>query len=332
MTIAGSYVFKSVKQMSRERDTLRFDHVVQRNGGLWTNEESSLFIHSLIYGYPFPPVYATEEQPGILQFLDGQQRMTHTFSFIDGEFALGRSTPDVNGIKIKGMKFEDLPADFQDAIMSAMFQIYSYRNLTEDETRELFLRLNGGRTLTAFEKARAWVPRPIAEFVRLIKTKPFFAQSANIAENAKKRFTDEEAIFQIILLMKNGYEGVELYTKTVRAAIRTMRKETLTQSVKDELELITDYCSDAFPMQSDVLRKVNIPPLFVVAKKSLDQGVPPEDFGKWAQAFLRRQNGQTIYGYAAILGSASKGHVQTRIREMEKDFERHFEVPAVVVR
>ena len=65
---------------------------------VWDIKKSSQLIESALLKIPLPVVYFSEEPDGKVSVIDGQQRLTAFFSFIDGKF------PDNKDFKLSGLK------------------------------------------------------------------------------------------------------------------------------------------------------------------------------------------------------------------------------------
>lgn len=80
--------------------TLRCDLPFQRHSGVWSPITKSNLIWSMLADSYIPPIVLlkdrTEDGKGfIYEIEDGQQRLTNLFSFMDGEWVLHGSTPEV---------------------------------------------------------------------------------------------------------------------------------------------------------------------------------------------------------------------------------------------
>ena len=131
---------------------VNFDNAVQR-GLVWDLSKKSLLIHSMIYGYAIPAMYFTRDEDGVYDSLDGKQRSNAISEFLSGEFALVDDTPvvfddDGNEVNIAGMTMEMLPEWAQDRVKDFNLTIYYYEDISQEEIRELFRRLNNGKPLT----------------------------------------------------------------------------------------------------------------------------------------------------------------------------------------
>jgi hypothetical protein len=190
----------SVKQIHKMNNNgkLNFDLSIQRNSNVWDNERKSLLIHSYIEGYPIPPFYATELD-GIYSFLDGKQRMTSTFQFLNDEYTL-TNVPNVTvndqEYVIDGKKYSELPEDVQDDINSTMLTVYKFDSITDEEIDELFFRLNNGVPLTKFELTRCKASH-IMNFITDVTKQPIF-EKINLSEKQMIRYADQEITLQIL--------------------------------------------------------------------------------------------------------------------------------------
>ena len=104
MTITPKWLLKNELK-------IRFDLSIQR-GFVWDTERKSLFINSLIEGYPVPAFYALDNtEDDFLWMLDGKQRLGTVLDYLKEEFALSKNTPNINDVDVAGLKFSELPED-----------------------------------------------------------------------------------------------------------------------------------------------------------------------------------------------------------------------------
>lgn len=176
---------------------VNFDNAVQR-GLVWDNGKKSLLIHSMLYGYAIPAMYFTRDENGVYDSLDGKQRSNAISGFLNGDYALSADIPAVmddegNTEDFSGMTFDQLPEWAQDRIKDYNLTIYYYEDMTEDEVREFFRRLNNGKPLSSIELTR----------VNTTNLKAFQELAGHdtiqtvVTEAGKKRFTDEMIAMQL---------------------------------------------------------------------------------------------------------------------------------------
>ena len=115
---------------------------------VWDQTKSCKLIESALLDIPLPVVYISQENDGKEYVIDGQQRLTSFFSYIDGTF------PDGSSFKLKGLKiykdlnrkkFSELDEEYQDAIRYCKLRTITFRKESDPNLKfEIFERLNTG--------------------------------------------------------------------------------------------------------------------------------------------------------------------------------------------
>lgn len=131
-----------------DRGLICLDPDFQRNY-VWKSKQKSELIESVIMGIPLPLIYLAETMEGKLVIVDGRQRLTTFFNYMDNKFA-------INGLKIlselNGCKFDDLEKDekkrkFATDIEDFQLVIQIIKYPTPDRVRfDIFDRVNRGGT------------------------------------------------------------------------------------------------------------------------------------------------------------------------------------------
>jgi hypothetical protein len=322
MAIQKPSITKSAKGLYKEREKLNFDLAVQRKNNIWDIERKSLFIHSLLYGYPVPPFYAIKNEEKQLCFLDGKQRLTSLFSYMSGEYPLSDNIPEVEDQEIAGKYYEDLSEDFRDRINETSFLIYTLENINEEEIDEMFYRLNNGVSLTKMELSRALAGSKVMSFIEEIANTKFFSQTVNLTDSARNRYGDQEVIMQIVSLLYNQ-EIPGLSGKELQELAQELRDTGIPEDVMKDIRLTTQYLEQALPAREKFLKKINIPMIFIVAKQALADAIAPDTFGGWVQTFFRNQKPGDNYGVNCSSGSAKKEKVKARIDILMEDYRKN---------
>ena len=115
---------------------------------VWDKVKSSRLIESALLDIPLPVVYLSEEQDGKENVIDGQQRLTSFFSFINGKLPDG-SDFKLSGLKVfgelNGKKFKDLSDELQDKISYYKLRTIKFKKESDNDLQfEIFARLNTG--------------------------------------------------------------------------------------------------------------------------------------------------------------------------------------------
>ena len=115
---------------------------------VWDSIKASRLIESALLGIPIPVVYISQEPDSKEYVIDGQQRLTSFFSFMDGTFPDGADFK-LTGLKVfrelMGNKYCDLPEGLQDAIRYFKIRTITFSKDSDPGLKfEIFERLNRG--------------------------------------------------------------------------------------------------------------------------------------------------------------------------------------------
>lgn len=323
----GRFVKKSisVEQLHKRYRTFRlnFDLAIQRKENIWDAKKQSLLVHSILSDYYVPAIVAIKDESK-LNIVDGKQRLSSLFAYITNEFILEKTTPNVNGVTIAGKTFTQLPEQFQKIILTYKFDVSIGENLSDAEIEDLFYRLNNGVPLNTIEITRALLGNKIISFLKDITDHPFFQYKINMSATAKKRYTDQELVLQILRLIYYPDQG--LSSKEMKPFIEELKNEDLKAKLKSSMDNALYYLNEAFPKKQKFLKKLHIPMLFNLALDVIHQNyiskIPAMRFGTWAEEFF--ENPPEDYKKAGQSGSARKENVQIRLRSMREHFNNYF--------
>lgn len=188
-------------------DSLILKPFYQRDYRSTVEDESSL-IESILVGIPIPPVFLCSTRlkgVQVLNVVDGQHRLFAFYRFRKGDFRLS-CLPLLP--KFNGMKFDELPFEYQEQFISHKLPAFVFRDFPGKEFElEVFNRYNKGtKALTPQEIRNAVYASPhnehISDFVKQIyegdserdkKLRNIF----NVSKDRllKKRFTKEFSVF-----------------------------------------------------------------------------------------------------------------------------------------
>ena len=115
---------------------------------VWDDKKSSKLIESGLLDIPLPVIYLSEEKDGKIYVIDGQQRLTSFFSFIDGRFPDGREFT-LKGLTVfpeyNNKNFKELPEEVQEKINGCTIRTITFKQESDGDLKyEIFERLNTG--------------------------------------------------------------------------------------------------------------------------------------------------------------------------------------------
>lgn len=191
-----------------KRNDIIFTHKLQRRENCWSTRQKSLLLDSLLRGYPVNPVYLiTDEKQAVI---DGVQRLSTCYSYINNGFALSKNLEPVkigeNTYEIAGKKFSKLDEVVRDELMSAQIQVYDITQYADSEVRAMFSRLNGGRPLNTVQQLTPEMSDELSVVVSDIISHPFFAKVLTPAQ--LKSSVDLSIAIEVLMLseISNEYD------------------------------------------------------------------------------------------------------------------------------
>jgi hypothetical protein len=130
-----------------------------------------LLIYSILRGYPIGQVILWRKRNGIRVPIDGRQRLTAIKRFAEGHVAipgLRHIPPEFHGKKYSKQDQEPddvlLSLELRDAFDDYEPSILEYEDIEEDIAKDIFVKLQGGKSLNKAE-VRAALPGLVTEFV-----------------------------------------------------------------------------------------------------------------------------------------------------------------------
>lgn len=315
------------------KGSIVFDAAIQRNL-VWDNERKSLLIHSMLSGYPIPPMYATKDD-GVYSMLDGKQRSNAIADYLSGKFTL-TGIPEVTledgtEIDINGKYFSGLNEELQDALNSYSFTIYYFEDITEDEVSEMFYRLNFGKPLSSVELSRARA-KDLKTIQNIGKHELF---TTSLTAKAFEKYTHEDLVIKSYIMLTSDNPCLD--TKVVRPIMET------TEFIKDDIDLMNavyDRIFNAYKLiiaddspetgkiskriAKRLLTRTHMLSIMPMVKKSIEDNVSDEMFTNWVKNFFCGTKSVTKYNDYNTRCTSGSGHaenVKVRLKIIEKDYK-----------
>ncbi|MFD6985762.1 DUF262 domain-containing protein, partial [Streptomyces sp. NPDC059956] len=187
----------------------------QRKAGIWSDEQQSRLIESLLLRIPLPSFYAAENEDNTWvedsswAIVDGIQRLTAIARFIAPDALAKMSGIKAGPLKLRGLEYlrkdfegkgySDLSGRMQIRLNETQVVVHLIRPGTPEEVKfNIFARINtGGLPLTRQEIRHALIPGPARKLLSSLADSPEFA-SATGRRISSERMADREMVLRYL--------------------------------------------------------------------------------------------------------------------------------------
>ena len=341
MALNKANISWSAKQIAKMagNGTFTFDNIIQRSW-VWEQTRKSNLIHSMIEGFPIPAFFARKIDGRIYDFLDGKQRINSIRGFIENEYYL-TSIPEVtytdaNGkevtIELEGKYFDDLPEELQDAIKDYHLTIYYYEDITPEQVRMLFAKLNNGKPLSTKE-------RNIANCVDIVTVsdigKHELFQNV-LTEKALESRKQLPIIMKIWMMLNYDIEDVSFmsgdFNEIMQDTVMTDAQRIEVVSVLDKIFAVYtkleeyDNAKVAKVTRKKMTSETHMVSIVPFIKRAIKEGISDKLMGDFMVELFG--NGYMVseeYTNACRSGSAKTENIKIRNEEIEKVWDEFFD-------
>jgi hypothetical protein len=172
---------------------LVLDPIFQRRK-VWDDARASRLIESVVLEVPLPVFYLAESEDGTREVIDGQQRLTALFQFLDNKLSLGglKARPD-----LIGKQFKDLDKPTQRLVRDCALRTVVFKKESDENLRfEIFERLNTGAVPLNDQELRNCVYRgPYNDLLKKLAADPDYMWLMGF-KGPEKRFRDVEYVLR----------------------------------------------------------------------------------------------------------------------------------------
>ena len=176
---------------------------------VWDAKKASLLVESILLGIPIPIIYLAEDQNGHVNVIDGQQRLTSLFSFIDGKFPSGKVFK-LTGLNVftdlKGKTFQELSDAQQSTIEEYPLRTITFTKDSDPELQyEIFSRLNTGSVALNDQELRNCIYRgPFNDMLKELAEYDEFRKLLGL-KAAHPRMKDVELVLRFLSFYRKTY-------------------------------------------------------------------------------------------------------------------------------
>lgn len=187
----------------RMNDRLEISPHFQRRA-VWLERERSELVATICSNLPFPEIYVqivTDRDTGGQKYIvvDGQQRLTSIFRFIDNEFSLPSND------YWNAQNFRDLSDEQKEAFWDYKIVVRSLRRTNDAEIRDLFERLNTNNIALNDQEIRNAKYRGVFKNLALkLADDSLFQEMSLFTARDVRRMLDVEFIGELLVLVIHG--------------------------------------------------------------------------------------------------------------------------------
>jgi len=208
---------------------------------VWTVRTASKLIESLLLNIPVPTMFFHEVKSGKLEVVDGKQRLTSIWSFVQNEFPGGQAFK-LSGLEVyhelNGKTFDELNETFQEIIFDYPLNVHTISKTSQpDFVFEVFERLNMGATQLNEQELRNCIYQgaytDLLEELTLNESFLF----ANRSKMPHLRMRDRELILRFFTMQRTTPSGFYLPAKSWLNEEMRENKDLLPKEATEMTEL-----------------------------------------------------------------------------------------------
>lgn len=319
-----------------EKNALRYDLSFQRHTGMWSLPAKSMLVWSILSDSYIQPLIFVKNDEDVLDergksmsaysVLDGAQRTTNLFSFMNDEFRLHGCTMDaeIDGeiYELAGKLFSELPQDLQNAVNAYKFNIQVIANATEEEQTILYANINSGVPLSIIQRAKPELGVDLCSYFAGVVEKPFFSQGLNMTAAQALREEDLCMALQSLMLMSD-YDGYKSVSVAECLKFASYLKNNFNKKEQENFLETVDYLG-VFDKKAKYLRKNNVCVIVRLAEQMLCEGIEPAGYKAFLNEFFASDN----EGYREFSGSGNvkRPNVEARYKILRDECYRYFKL------
>ena len=205
------YMIHDLKRLHDSKE-LHIQPKYQRRRTAWPVNAKTGLIDTILLNYPVPPLYiynyVDKSRKRRSEIIDGQQRLSTLFEFLENKFPLSGNISDPD---FAGLYFEDLPPEIQDQFEDYELSCMAIKGASESDIIAIFSRVNSfSLPLNEQEKRNATFAGEFKALVYdLASEYNEFWRYFNVLTYASiARMKDAELVSEFFSVIHNGLQGV----------------------------------------------------------------------------------------------------------------------------
>jgi len=295
----------------------------QRNY-VWENWRASNLIQAILLNDPIPEIiiYRNDDKSQFRKTLDGQQRLTTIYLFVNDGFILDLSKSIYPTFEIEGEQytyqnlqdklFSELPELLRDIILNYDLRILTANNCTDEQAERYYTSMNAGmKPLKPAEIRMAGMGIKVRRFIGETLKSDWILHC--LTEKSATGNIGSEIISQALTLMHNN-SAVELSKENIDKVIYSFRDTGVPENLSNNMIDICNYLNETTSIwiedkkledskrekgkkvsnystyRFSFFNKTNTVMLIMATDKAIKNNVPVTEFAKWSYNFFKEPN------------------------------------------
>ena len=240
----------------------------------WSNQQKSRLIESVLLELPIPQIFTIENRDGVLELIDGLQRISSVIQFIDSEI-LEREPLQLEGCdqikELNDKTYNDLSTRLRLRLKRSSVRTVIIKRQSKSFLRyEMFKRLNTGGSILAPQEIRNCSSRMLGEngikfygfLQEMSENRDFCTCTETLSQAERDQKGDEELVLRFFAA-KNKQE---LFRGSVRDWLDNYMEEILLEKIefdyeqeKQDFEQVFSFLAKAMGESAFVSHRENSP-------------------------------------------------------------------------
>lgn len=272
----------SVFSLYLSRDEIWLDPPYQRLADIWPLDKKQLLIDSLLNGFDVPKFYFHDFYPGKsvdneevrFAIIDGKQRLSAIWDFIEGKYPLSGDIELLNqpATDIRGLTYGELGAKFprlKATLDSRHLTVVTIQTAELELIEEMFSRLNEAVPLNAAEKRNA-LRGPIPSVIRRLSEHRFFSEALPFG-NSRYRHFDIACKFLCLADEQRIVDLKKIRLDEFVVDFRDNRTKEEANALGDQVISVLDSMAQAFVNRDPLLNQIGMVTLYFLLYAGIEE-------------------------------------------------------------
>ena len=271
---------KRIDTLIQEKELYNFNLKFQRPV-VWSQEDMSLLIESLITGKASVPAIEINLRNGEKRVIDGKNRLNAIFKYTNNKYKLSENLDDIilfnnktgkdEIYRISGKYFIELDDAVQSHLLSRSIKFDVMYDASDEKENETMLRHNSGISVTGIMKSRMknykseiqlWIED-------IIKNNNFLKSKLNISKIKKERGNTISLLYNLLYIEAGIQENISITNENKKEYLGDIvcNSELVTKELLNDIENVLNFMYEVLPVKFKWMNQTNFIPMYMLFKK-----------------------------------------------------------------